>query len=210
MKVKVKVILCILFILCVDAALAVNFPAKGRCTGDYVRIRTAPNTDARILGRAFNGAELTILDEMWSEGRYWYKLSNPFGSGTAWIAGQYVKIYESHQETQNNYEPYDSDSDYDDYQYSDSVSSGNSDTTENWQTRVETKDRCFRCHGSGKVDCSRCNGSGRTYEYVSTPNYSGKMTHTMSRVEHSCSKCYGSGKVECGDCGGRGYTIRYQ
>ena len=64
----------------------------GYCTGDYVRVREKPSTDAEIFGRVHKGNKLTVVGNRSVNNQLWYEIENPFGDGTAWISASYVKI----------------------------------------------------------------------------------------------------------------------
>ena len=64
----------------------------GICTGNYVRVREEPNTDAKIFGRVHKGDKLALLYETKYGNQRWYEVVNPFGAGTAWISAQYVQV----------------------------------------------------------------------------------------------------------------------
>ena len=66
----------------------------GYCTGDYVRVREKPFTSAEILGRVHKGNRVEIVSDVNIYGQLWYEINNPFGNGTAYIAGNYVAIDE--------------------------------------------------------------------------------------------------------------------
>ncbi|MBQ7220284.1 MAG: SH3 domain-containing protein [Synergistaceae bacterium] len=80
-------------ILCgiAEAAVFTSFPADGICTGDYVRYRARPGTNSKILGRLFEGDEVTVLSEVRVKSQRWYEIYDPNASGrTVWVAGQYI------------------------------------------------------------------------------------------------------------------------
>ncbi|MBR2209563.1 MAG: SH3 domain-containing protein [Synergistaceae bacterium] len=64
----------------------------GICTGNYVRVREEPNTDAKIFGRVHKGDKLALLYETKYGNQHWYEVVNPFGAGTARISAQYVQV----------------------------------------------------------------------------------------------------------------------
>ena len=73
------------------AAVFRSFPAEGICTGDYVRYRARPGTNSKILGRIFEGDEVTVLSERRVNRQVWYEIYDPNdGDRTVWIAGKYI------------------------------------------------------------------------------------------------------------------------
>jgi DnaJ-class molecular chaperone len=56
--------------------------------------------------------------------------------------------------------------------------------------RVDTREQCYRCGGTGWVTCPACNGTGKTVE--------GGI----------CLRCGGVGRVLCDICRGKGYIER--
>ena len=63
----------------------------GVCTGNYVRVRAAPNTSSEILGNVHKGDELALVNETKYGNQHWYEIINPFGTGLAWISAKYVR-----------------------------------------------------------------------------------------------------------------------
>ena len=85
------------FMLCgiAEAAVFMSFPADGICTGDYVRYRAKPGTDSKILGRLFEGDEVTVLSEVRVKGQRWYEIEDPNDEDrTVWIVGKYISPLE--------------------------------------------------------------------------------------------------------------------
>lgn len=72
-------------------SLAVEYPILARCTGESVRLREDPSTNAKIIGKVDLGF-LYVLDETAVEGEVWYEVDHPTQKGTAWIFGKYVDI----------------------------------------------------------------------------------------------------------------------
>ena len=71
----------------------VDFPTVGMCTGDYVRYRAKPNTNAEIRGRMYTG-EKVIVDGMTSvNGETWYEILPPNAQDSAFISGKYMTPY---------------------------------------------------------------------------------------------------------------------
>lgn len=74
-----------------EAAVFRSFPAKGICIGDYVRYRSAPSKNARIMGRIFDGDEVMVLSEQRKGRQVWYEIYGPNDEiRTVWVAGQYI------------------------------------------------------------------------------------------------------------------------
>lgn len=87
------------------------------------------------------------------------------------------------------------------------ISGGSGNTDSSWQTTptssrpdhnifstTQERNRCGRCHGSGKEDChqSQCRG-GLWYDGGTAFN-------------SYCPSCHGTGKITCGACNGSGYV----
>ncbi len=76
-----------------DPPLIEDFPADGRCIGDYVRYRSGPGTNYKILGRLYKDDEVTVRDsEADAQGNVWYRIDNPSGRrGRVWVASWYIE-----------------------------------------------------------------------------------------------------------------------
>ncbi|MBQ9434051.1 MAG: SH3 domain-containing protein [Synergistaceae bacterium] len=76
-----------------DPPLIEDFPADGRCLGDYVRYRSGPGTNYKALGRLYKDDEVTVRgSETDAQGNVWYKIDNPSGrKGRVWVAGWYIE-----------------------------------------------------------------------------------------------------------------------
>ena len=72
-------------------SLAAEYPILAQCTGESVRLREDPSTNAKIVGKMDTGP-LYVLDETAVEGEVWYEVDHPTQKGTAWIFGKYVDI----------------------------------------------------------------------------------------------------------------------
>ena len=107
MRRVLAVVLAVCMIVCVmpaigfaedeyDPELIDDFPAEGRCIGDYVRYRSGPGTDYKILGRLYQDDEVTVRDsEIDAQGNVWYKIDNPSGKrGRVWVASWYIEPVE--------------------------------------------------------------------------------------------------------------------
>ena len=69
-----------------------SFPAYGVCTGDYVRLRAKPGTKSKILGRLFEGDEVTVVSERRIGREVWYEIYDPNDEErTVWVAGKYIE-----------------------------------------------------------------------------------------------------------------------
>ena len=93
MRKVLAVVLLMSFILggIAEAAVFSSYPADGVCTGDYVRYRSKPGTNSKILGRLFEGDEVTVVSEVRVKGQRWYEIYDPNdGDRTVWVAGQYI------------------------------------------------------------------------------------------------------------------------
>ena len=97
MRKVLAIVLLMIVVLCgiAEAAVFRSFPADGVCTGDYVRYRSRPGTNSKILGRLFEGDEVTVLSEVRVKGQRWYEIYDPNdGDRTVWVAGQYISPVE--------------------------------------------------------------------------------------------------------------------
>ena len=93
MRKVLAVVLLMSLILCgiAEAAVFRSYPADGVCTGDYVRYRSRPGTNSKILGRLFEGDEVTVVSEVRVKGQRWYEIYDPNDDDkTVWVAGQYI------------------------------------------------------------------------------------------------------------------------
>ena len=69
-----------------------DFPARGVCTGDYVRYREGPDTESEILGRLFTGDRVTVLSQTSVDGEIWYEIEDPENDDmSAWVSGRYIR-----------------------------------------------------------------------------------------------------------------------
>ncbi|MBQ4469377.1 MAG: SH3 domain-containing protein [Synergistaceae bacterium] len=86
------ILLCLLSSGAFAAAKFRDFPAQGVCTGDYVRYRTDPDTDADIVGRLFKGDRVTVLSQTSVYGEIWYEIEDPEDEdSTVWVYGDYIR-----------------------------------------------------------------------------------------------------------------------
>lgn len=92
-KAALTALVLIIFTCGISEARSVftSFPADGICTGDYVRYRSRPSTNAKILGRLFDGDEVRVVSERSVNGQVWYEIYDPnSGDRTVWVAGRYI------------------------------------------------------------------------------------------------------------------------
>lgn len=89
MRKYIMMIMCMLMAGCAFANE--NYPALGTCTGDAVRLREAPNTSSKILGKVNDSQPLVLLGERRVKSEIWYHIDNPLDDGEAWISGRYVE-----------------------------------------------------------------------------------------------------------------------
>ncbi len=71
-----------------------DFPAKGICTGDYVRLREEPNTSSMVMGRLFKGDTVIVVSQSTVKGEVWYEIEDPedeYGETTVWVYGKYIR-----------------------------------------------------------------------------------------------------------------------
>ena len=79
---KILVSVLIVIALAGNAYASPEYPALGICTGDGVRLREAPGTSSRILGKINSSQQLVLLGELKVKGETWYRADNPFDDGT--------------------------------------------------------------------------------------------------------------------------------
>lgn len=85
-------LVCILSSGALAAARFRSFPAQGVCTGDYVRYRTDPDTDADVVGRLFKGDRVRVLSQTSVYGEIWYEIEDPEDEdNTVWVYGKYIR-----------------------------------------------------------------------------------------------------------------------
>lgn len=87
---KKTIILFVVFLFCAQTQAQENYPALGLCTGNAVRLREAPGTSSKILGKVDSYQELVLTGERRVKGELWYCADNPFDDGSAWISGRYI------------------------------------------------------------------------------------------------------------------------
>ena len=87
------ILLCLLSSGALAAAKFRDFPAQGVCTGNYVRYRTDPDTEADIVGRLFKGDRVTVLSQTSVYGEIWYEIEDPeeHEDSTYWVYGEYIR-----------------------------------------------------------------------------------------------------------------------
>ena len=90
-KIKILILVCLLMFC--GTAWAEKFPDLGECTGNNVRLREEPDTEAAIIGQVNKGDSFVLLDVKDVDGEKWYLIDHPTKQGSAWIFGKYVKKY---------------------------------------------------------------------------------------------------------------------
>lgn len=68
----------------------VALPAIGMCTGDYVRYRAQPNTEAEIWGRMHKGEKVVVESRTSVNGETWYEILPHDTQDVAFISGKYM------------------------------------------------------------------------------------------------------------------------
>ncbi len=90
-KILAAVIIAVMICSVSYAAVFTSFPADGVCVGDYVRYRNRPGTKSKILGRIFEGDEVTVVSERRLGREVWYEIYDPNdGDRTVWVSGKYI------------------------------------------------------------------------------------------------------------------------
>ncbi len=90
-KILAALILAVMICGASYAAVFTSFPADGVCVGDYVRYRSRPSTKSKILGRMFEGDEVTVLSERRTGREVWYEIYDPNNEDrTVWVSGKYI------------------------------------------------------------------------------------------------------------------------
>ncbi len=90
-KILAAVIIAVMLSGVSYAAVFRSFPADGICVGDYVRYRSRPGTNSKILGRLFEGDEVTVVSERRLGREVWYEIYDPVdGDRTVWVSGRYI------------------------------------------------------------------------------------------------------------------------
>ena len=93
-----KVISSVLvLLLCSSACYAssrfVAFPTVGVCTGDYVRYRARPDTNADIWGRLHTGEKVIVDGQKRVNGEVWYEILPKNAQDSAFVFGKYLTPY---------------------------------------------------------------------------------------------------------------------
>lgn len=73
-----------------EAKIFVGYPALGECTADSVRIRTAPDTNTKIIGRLNEYDKIIVLRKTKDKSDTWYEVDNPAGTEKAYVSGKYL------------------------------------------------------------------------------------------------------------------------
>jgi hypothetical protein len=68
-------------------------------------------------------------------------------------------------------------------------------SSSNSEAAKQAKQKCVRCHGSGRIVCEICGGRGSTLLRV------GKLGHPEYKA---CRGCFGLKTMRCRTCGGTG------
>ncbi|MBR2208025.1 MAG: SH3 domain-containing protein [Synergistaceae bacterium] len=89
---KVITLTFILFTLMTSAAWAgfVDYPTLAWCNAESVRLREAPNTKSKILGKLSEWDFLIVLSDTRVNGQLWYEVDHPTKKGHAYILGKYL------------------------------------------------------------------------------------------------------------------------
>lgn len=82
----------LLVLLVGSAAVAAEYPILAECTGDNVRLREDPSTEAKIVGKLDNYDYVYVLDETSVNGETWYEVEHPVQKDTAWVFGKYINL----------------------------------------------------------------------------------------------------------------------
>ncbi|MBQ7593906.1 MAG: SH3 domain-containing protein, partial [Synergistaceae bacterium] len=73
-----------------ETRIFVEYPTLGECTGDNVRIRSNPNTNAEVIGKLNEYDKIIVLGKVEAKGGVWYEVDNPTGEGEAYVFGKYL------------------------------------------------------------------------------------------------------------------------
>ena len=73
-----------------EARVFVDYPTLGECTGNDVRIRSKPNTNAKILGKLNEYDRVIVLGKVKSGKDTWYEIEHPTEKGKAYVFGKYL------------------------------------------------------------------------------------------------------------------------
>ena len=68
----------------------VEFPTLGVCTGDYVRYRARPDTNADIWGRLHTGEKVIVESRTRVNGEVWYEILPKDTQESAFVFGKYL------------------------------------------------------------------------------------------------------------------------
>ena len=91
-KISLAVLLCVIAASYAfgEARIFVEYPTLGECTGNNVRIRSNPNTNARIIGKLDEYDKIIVLRKVNAKNGVWYEVDNPTGEGEAYVFGKYL------------------------------------------------------------------------------------------------------------------------
>ena len=88
------IIIAAALLLCASACGAshrfAEFPALGVCTGDYVRYRSRPDTNADIWGRLHTGERVIVEGQTRVNGEVWYEILPKDAQDSAYVFGKYL------------------------------------------------------------------------------------------------------------------------
>lgn len=73
------------------AGAETEYPVLSQCTGEGVRLREDPSTEAKIVGKV-DYETLYAVGETSVEGEVWYEVLHPTQTGTAWIYGKFLDV----------------------------------------------------------------------------------------------------------------------
>lgn len=91
-KISFAVLICIMAVSSAfgESKIFVEYPTLGECTGNNVRIRSNPNTNAEIIGKLNEYDTIIVLRKVTSKNGVWYEVDNPKGEGEAYVFGKYL------------------------------------------------------------------------------------------------------------------------
>lgn len=87
-----RIIALLLVIFLCESADAAKYPELGSCTGSNVRIRQAPGTDSKVIGRIEDSRnQFVLLGEEYDDNQeLWYMIDLPTKKGTGYVSAKYV------------------------------------------------------------------------------------------------------------------------
>lgn len=87
------IVLCLLMASCAfsaDKRRFLVYPTMGECTGEGVRIRKSPSTNAKILDALNEYDKVIVLAAKKVKNELWYEIDNPKEEGSAYVFGKYI------------------------------------------------------------------------------------------------------------------------